>query len=109
MTDGPVSLAAALDAAASILEAVDRRQDGDVTTWSIAGIDFATVERAAPDRAEFRLSPAIVVAARRTPDTGPSRRGTDWVAFVPREIDRHALDRATAWLDSAWRRADGET
>jgi hypothetical protein len=31
------------------------------------------------------------------------------VTFRPTVLDRHAVDRATAWLGSAWRRADGET
>ena len=48
-------------------------------------------------------------AALRTPDTAASPRGSDWVAFAPAELDRHAIDRATAWLASAWRRADGES
>ena len=45
----------------------------------------------------------------RTPDTADSARGADWVAFSPPELDQHAIDRATAWLASAWRRADGES
>ena len=61
------------------------------------------------DRAEFRLDPAVAAAALRTPDTSPSPRGADWVAFSPAALDGHALDRAKAWLASAWRRADGET
>ena len=106
--DGP-GLAAALEVAAASLEAAEGRQDGGLTTWSIGGIVFASVERGTPDRAEFRLAPAVVAAALRTPDTARSPRGTDWVAFAPTDVDGHALDRATAWLESAWRRADGET
>ena len=109
MTGERPGLAAALEAAAASLEAAEGRQDGDLTTWSIGGIVFASVERGTPDRAEFRLAPAVVAAALRTPDTARSPRGADWVAFAPAQVDGHALDRATAWLESAWRRADGET
>lgn len=109
MTGDRPGLAAAVEEAASRLEAVDRREDGGVTAWSIGGIVFAALERGPRDRAEFRLAPAVVAAALRTPDTAQSTRGADWVGFAPLEVDGHALDRATAWLDSAWRRADGET
>jgi hypothetical protein len=51
----------------------------------------------------------VAKAALRTPDTAGSGRGVDWVAFSPPELDQHAIDRATAWLASAWRRADGES
>ena len=74
--------------------------------WSIGGIVFAAAD---PEGAEFRLSRPVAAAALRTPDTAPSRRGPDWVAFRPALLDRHAIDRAEAWLTSAWRRADGET
>jgi hypothetical protein len=30
------------------------------------------------------------------------------VRFAPRRLDGHARDRALAWLESAWRRADAE-
>jgi hypothetical protein len=30
------------------------------------------------------------------------------VAFAPKQLDGHAIDRAAAWLASAWRRADAE-
>lgn len=60
-----------------------------------------------PDGAELRLDPAIAAAATRTPDTGPSPRGAEWVRFNPRELDGHAVDRLTAWFDLAYRRAGG--
>src|SRR5687768_9032503 len=58
------------------------------------------------DAIEVRLDPEIAEAARRTPSTGASSRGADWVRFAPPELDRHALDRAEAWFLSAWRAAD---
>ena len=109
MTDDAVpDLAALLRDAADDLEASDRADDATTgaTEWSIGGRVFAA---AVKDRAEFRLDPAVAAAALRTPDTMPSGRGNDWVAFSPTDLDQHAIDRATAWLASAWRRADGES
>jgi hypothetical protein len=102
------TLAAILDEAALELEDAERSAAsyGDAVEWSISGITFASVHG---ERAEFRLDPMVAAAALRTPDTAPSPRGGDWVAFAPPELDRHAIDRATAWLASAWRRADGES
>jgi hypothetical protein len=66
------------------------------------------VRRDQRHRAEFRLDPVVAKAAMRTPDTRDHSR-PDWVAFSPAELDQHAIDRATAWLASGWRRADGES
>jgi hypothetical protein len=108
MTDETAaSLEQVLAEAAAELEAVDEAATpGGAVEWSIDGIVFAAVNGG---RAEFRLDPMVAAAALRTPDTSPSPRGGDWVAFAPPELDRHAIDRATAWLASAWRRADGES
>lgn len=102
------TLAAVLDEAGADLEDAQRSaaSSGDTVEWSIGGITFAAV---GGGQAEFRLDPMVAAAALRTPDTAPSSRGRDWVAFAPSELDRHAIDRATAWLASAWRRADGES
>jgi hypothetical protein len=72
--------------------------------WSIAGQPFAAL---GPLGIEIRLDPAIAAAAARTPDTGPSPRGPEWVRFNPREMDGHAADRVRAWLELAHRRAAG--
>ena len=63
---------------------------------------FAVLE---PDgrAASFRLSTAVASAALRTPDTTASPRGQGWVTLRPVELDGHAVDRATAWFESAWR------
>ena len=102
------TLATVLDEAGADLEDAQRSAatNGDTVEWSIGGIVFAAVNA---NRSEFRLDPMVAAAALRTPDTAPSPRGRDWVAFSPTELDRHAIDRATAWLASAWRRADGES
>jgi hypothetical protein len=107
MTDKkPTSLKALVEAAASALEAAERRDIETGAEWSIGGVTFAAV---GPDHAEFRLDRLVAEAALRTPDTARSVRGRDWVVFQPPELDKHATDRAIAWLASAWRRADGET
>ena len=98
-------IGALIDATAADLEAVDRQAVGGGVEWSTRGIVFAAVSG---DRAEFRLARAVVAAALRTPDATASDRGPDWVAFEPQELDGHAVDRAAAWLASAWRRADAE-
>jgi hypothetical protein len=100
--DEPATLLEALTAAAAGLPDVTAQAGSHGTEWSVRRQPFAT---AGGDVAEFRLEPAIVRAALGTPDTSPSARGPDWVAFRPAELDRFALDRARAWLASAHRRA----
>lgn len=74
------------------------------TTWSMEDVAFATLD-ATETTASFRLDPVLAGAARRTPDTGASFLGPDWVAFRPAVLDGHAADRATAWFLAAIRRA----
>jgi hypothetical protein len=76
--------------------------DSAVTSWSVGKQVFAVL---GPNGIELRLDPAIAAAATRTPDTGPSTRGPEWIRFNPRELDGHAVDRLTAWLDLGYRRA----
>jgi hypothetical protein len=89
-------------------EAVDDLQDvaavevGEGVEWRRGGRAFAV---AGEGVAEFRLDPLVAKAALRTPDTQPSERGPDWLRFSPQALDGHAVDRAEAWLASAWRRA----
>jgi hypothetical protein len=104
VTDGE-GLATLLEAAATHLEGAERHERATGLEWLTRGIVFAAVSG---DRAEFRLAPPVVTAALRTPDTEASTRGPDWVAFAPPELDGHAIDRAEAWLASAWRRAGVE-
>jgi hypothetical protein len=75
-----------------------------VTTWSMVDVAFATID-AAGMTASFRLDPVLAGAARRTPDTGPSFLGPEWVEFRPAVLDGHAADRAAAWFVAAVRRA----
>jgi hypothetical protein len=97
------SLRAILEAAATELEAAESRPTATGVEWLVDGIVFAV---AGDTGAEFRLTTPVAAAALRTPDTVPSSRGSDWVAFAPAMLDQHAIDRATAWLASAWRRAE---
>jgi hypothetical protein len=101
----PTSLATIVEAAAAELEAAERRPTADGAEWTIGGVTFAAIT---PDQVEFRLARPVVEAALRTPGTARSERGADWIALRPNELDQHAIDRATSWLASAWRRADGE-
>jgi hypothetical protein len=105
--DGPegvsdLTLADLLAEAAVGLTGVVTDATSPVTTWAAGPSVFATLEG---DRAEFRLDPQVAAAALRTPDTSPSARGSDWIAFAPPVLDDHAVDRAEAWFLSAHRRA----
>ncbi len=99
-----LSLAEVLTAASDGIAGVVRRHDGAGSVWLLGDAPFATVDGA---RAEFRLDPLVAGAALRTPDTGPSPRGPDWVTFEPAVLDVAAVDRAEAWFLSAARRASG--
>jgi hypothetical protein len=91
-----------LEDAADDLDDVEVVTFGEGLEWRRNGRPFAAVARGV---AEFRLDPLVARAALRTPDTEPSTRGPEWVRFSPEALDDHALDRAEAWLASAWRRA----
>jgi hypothetical protein len=55
---------------------------------------------------ELRLRPDVADAALRTPDTEPSVRGEEWVAFAAADWnDPLARDRLVAWFRLAWRAA----
>jgi hypothetical protein len=106
--DGPddIDLADVLASAAEGLAEVTDRDEGGTTVW-VAGTEalpFATLNG---ERAEFRLDPLVARAALRTPDTTPSARGPEWVAFAPTELDDAAIDRAEAWFLSACRHTGG--
>jgi len=97
-----MTLADALDAAASTAPDVSRRSTPAGVEWAVGDVGFAALSG---DTASFRLDPVVGRAALGTPDTAPSPRGREWVDFTPPVPDRMALDRATAWFGSALRRA----
>jgi hypothetical protein len=99
-----VTLAEALVEAAADLPDAEVREVAGGTEWLRDGRPFAAASAAS---AEFRLSPIVGRAALGTPDVTASPRGGEWVAFRPPELDRFALDRAIAWLGSAFRHAGG--
>ena len=68
----------------------------------MAGREFAVATDAA---AEFGLDPLVARAALRTGHVTASDRGPGWVRFAPAVLDDPAIDRAEAWLMSAWRLA----
>lgn len=96
------SLSTVLAIHAASMADLGTANEGSSTTYLRGDRPFAVVE---PDGGSFLLGRAIVAAALRTPDTRPSERGPDWIAFRPNELDTFAIDRATAWLEAAWRRA----
>src|SRR5438128_2392059 len=95
-----VDLADRLDDIAGGLEDVERVEVGEATEYRVAGRVFAVLEGRT---VSYRLEGAVARAAVRTPDCEASSRGAGWVAFTPQNLDRYALDRAEAWLESAWR------
>jgi hypothetical protein len=99
------SLAALLASRADLLEGLTATQAGRGTDYRL---DDALVASVAGDVAEFRLRDDVASVALRTPDVTASSRGAGWVRFAPRRLDGHGRDRALAWFESAWRRADTE-
>ena len=91
-----------LEEAAADLDGVEEAEDGDAVRWRVRGREFATATDAA---AEFGLDPLVARAALRTGDVTVSDRGPGWVRFTPVVLDEPAIDRAEAWLMSAWRLA----
>jgi hypothetical protein len=91
-----------LRAAGEGLDWIIAVQGDTEASWVRNGTVFAAI---AGERAEFRLDGPVVQAALRTPDTTPSSRGGNWVAFAPAILDDAAVDRAEAWFLSAARHA----
>lgn len=99
------TLAALLAEGAVRLEGATETATGQGTDFYLDDILFASL---AGGVVEFRLREEVGAAALRTPDVKVSARGVGWVRFAPARLDGHARDRAQAWLESAWRRADAE-
>lgn len=99
------TLATVLAGGAARLEGASGVPTGQGTDLYLDDVLFASI---VVDVAEFRLRDEVGAAALRTPNVSASPRGPGWVRFAPRQLDGHARDRALAWLESAWRRADAE-
>jgi hypothetical protein len=102
--DAPDLIALAAELAGDLGEVTSVREGGLVVYQRSAAV-FARVSAGA---LEIRLPDDIADAAERTPDTVslPGRPG--WIRFTPRGSERHVIDRATAWFQTAWRHAGGE-
>jgi hypothetical protein len=73
--------------------------------WQVGATPFVVLRGAT---VEFRLRPDMVAAALRTPGTGQSTRGPDWIEFAPPdEPERYDVDRLRAWFEMAARLAGG--
>ena len=99
------TLAALLAEEAELLEETAVIPTVQGTDYYLDDVLFASL---AGGVAEFHLRDEVGAVALRTPDVTSSARGAGWVRFAPRRLDGHARDRALAWLESAWRRADAE-
>jgi hypothetical protein len=98
------SLDERVEGVVEVLDGVVRRREGERVTYLARGVAFAVL---APDALEVALDAAVARAALKTPGASPSRRGPGWIMFTPKAVDRFALDRAEAWLRSAYRRVAG--
>ncbi len=105
MTADPTDLLGALDAVAAGLDPVTRRPTPEGGVEYLRGDrPFAAVVAGA---ASFLLAPAVSVAALLTADVTTSLRGPGWVTLRPAVLDGPAIDRASAWFESAWRHSAG--
>jgi hypothetical protein len=85
--------------AALVTETPDIKVSAD-GEYRRGGVVFAA--RAGANAVELRLGPEIADAALRTPNTGSSSRGDDWIRLQPEKwVD--ASDRLEAWYRVAWR------
>lgn len=105
MAEGPTTESSGTELRAAVAEAagalgLDATAVADGVSYAIGGVVVVVVNGAT---AEFRLRPDIAAAAARTPDAAASPRGPEWVAFVPRTLDRFARDRMAAWCQFAVR------
>jgi hypothetical protein len=103
MNETVQAIADEIDDRSDSLEDVDRSKSAGSMTYSRAGRLFAAAD---PDGFEFLVGDFIAGAALRTPDVTQSSRGDGWVRFAPSVLDEPAVDRAVAWFEAAWRRAE---
>ena len=97
-----MTLATTLAGLAEGLDDVRVLISGGSMTWSRGETAFAVLD---DSTVELRLDPAVAAAALKTPETGASPRGAEWVRYAPPTLEGHDLDRLTAWFALAHRRA----
>lgn len=100
----PQDVVELLAEAVDLEDPVEVVEDADGMTYRLAGRPFA---HAAGLVFEVHLGREIAEAALRTPDAGPSTRGSEWVRLGPARIDDHAADRVVAWFEMGRRIAAG--
>ena len=88
---------------AGTLEGTAWDGDGGRVSYRRGDVVFA---RVSTDGLEVRLPEDIADAAERTPDTAALPGQPGWIRFTPRGSERHVIDRATAWFQTAWRHAE---
>ncbi len=87
---------------ATELGEVSATGDGGVVAYQRGGVVFA---RVSADALEVRLPGDIAEAAVGTTDTAMVPGETGWIRFAPKGRERHVIDRASAWFQTAWRHA----
>ena len=92
------------DILAELLDEVDDVEVLASREYARNGVTFAW--RSAENVIELRLGLDVAEAARRTPGTGVSSRGEEWLRFTPDLTSEHDLDRLDAWFRVAWRLAE---
>ena len=103
MSETVEAIAEEIDDRAEGLEGVERSAEGASTSYLRSGQLFATADAGG---FEFLVGDVIAGAALRTADVTSGPRGAGWVRFAPSALDQPALDRALAWFEAAWRRAE---
>ncbi len=83
------------------LDEVAGSADGDGVAYARGGAVFA---RVSGSTLEVRLPADIAAAAMRTTDTAAGGE-PGWIRFTPQDSERHVMDRATAWFQTAARHA----
>jgi hypothetical protein len=97
------AIAEEIDDRAESLDGIERSTTAASTSYSRASVVFAIADA---DGFEFLVGDIIAGAALRTPDVTSSPRASGWVRFAPSALDEPAVDRAVAWFEAAWRRAE---
>lgn len=109
MTDNDTEAMSMLERLSSLAADVTESLDGAAATTTAGATELArdgsVFARVIETGLEVRLPADIAEAAKRTPDTATIDDDAEWLRFEPASDEQHALDRAEAWLLTAWRHA----